>query len=53
MLLDEMGLKGGSDFVGCLEGVVDGQIPCGVVNHSASISGMDVSGYGVRIIIAG
>jgi hypothetical protein len=37
VLLDEMGLQGGSDFVGCLQRVVDSPVPCGVVNHTASI----------------
>jgi hypothetical protein len=30
-------LQGRSDFVGCLERLVDGLVPCGVVNHVASI----------------
>src|ERR1700743_3635403 len=37
VLLDEVRLEGRGDFVGCLQGVVDGPVPCGVVNHSASI----------------
>ena len=37
VLLDEVSLKGGSDFVGRLQRVVDGPVPCGVVNHAASI----------------
>ena len=37
MLLDEVSLKGRSDLVGCLQRVVDGPVPCGVVNHAASI----------------
>jgi hypothetical protein len=37
VLLDEMCLKGGSDFVGCLQRVVNSAIPRGVVNHTASI----------------
>jgi hypothetical protein len=37
MLLDEVSLKGRGDFVGRLECVVDGPVPCGVVNHVASI----------------
>jgi hypothetical protein len=30
-------LKGCGDFVGRLQRVVDGPVPCGVVNHVASI----------------
>ena len=37
MLLDEVSLKGRGDFVGRLQRVVDGPVPCGVVNHVASI----------------
>ena len=37
VLLDEVCLKCRSDFVGCLQRVVDGPVPCGVVNHVASI----------------
>jgi len=37
MLLDEVSLKGRSDFVSRLQRVVDGPVPCGVVNHVASI----------------
>jgi hypothetical protein len=33
-----MCLKGCGDLVGRLQRVVDGPIPCGVVNHTASIS---------------
>ena len=44
VFLDEMGLKGGSDFVGCLQRVVDGPVPCSVVNHGASIAPLPASG---------
>jgi len=37
VLLDEVSLKGRSDFVSRLQRVVDGPVPCGVVNHEASI----------------
>jgi hypothetical protein len=37
VLLDEMSLKGRSDFVGRLQRVVDRPVPCGVVNRAASI----------------
>jgi hypothetical protein len=37
VLLDEVSLKGRGDFVGRLQRVVDGPVPCGVVNHVASI----------------
>jgi hypothetical protein len=37
MLLDEVSLQGRSDFVGCLQRVVDSPVPRGVVNHAASI----------------
>jgi hypothetical protein len=30
-------LKGRGDFVGCLQRLVDGTIPCSVVNHVPSI----------------
>src|SRR5260370_29482859 len=38
MLLDEMRLKGRSDLVDCLQAVVDGPVPCGGLNHRASIA---------------
>jgi hypothetical protein len=38
VFLDEMGLQGGGDFVGRLQRVVDGPVPCCVVNHAASIA---------------
>jgi hypothetical protein len=31
-------LKCRSDFVSCLQRLVDGPVPCGVVNHAASIT---------------
>jgi hypothetical protein len=37
MLLDEVRLKGRGDLVSRLQRVVDGPVPCGVVNHVASI----------------
>ena len=37
VLLDEVRLKCGSDFVCRLQRMVDGPVPCGVVNHAASI----------------
>jgi hypothetical protein len=37
VLLDEVSLKGRGDFVGRLQRVVDGPVPCGVVNYVASI----------------
>jgi hypothetical protein len=37
MLLDEVSLEGCGDFVGRLQRVVDGSVPCSVVNHVASI----------------
>jgi hypothetical protein len=37
MLLDEMRLEGGGDFVGRLQRLVDGPVPRGVVDHMASI----------------
>src|ERR1700722_4771999 len=38
VFLDEVGLQGRGDFVGRLERVVDGQVPCCVVNHAVSIA---------------
>src|SRR6266566_9452662 len=38
VFLDEVGLQGRGDFVGRLQRVVDGPIPCGVVNHRVSIA---------------
>jgi hypothetical protein len=38
MLLDEVSLQGSGDFVGRLQRVVDGPVPCGVVNHAVNIS---------------
>ena len=38
MLLDEVRLKCGSDLISCLQSVIDDPIPCGVINHAASIS---------------
>ncbi len=38
VFLDEVGLQGRGDFVGRLQRVVDGPVPCGVVNHAASIA---------------
>jgi hypothetical protein len=38
VFLDEVGLQGCGDFVGRLQRVVDGQVPCCVVNHAASIA---------------
>src|SRR5579871_2747559 len=38
VLLDQVGLKGGSDLIGRLQRVVDCPIPCGVLNHARSIS---------------
>src|SRR5215471_17259882 len=37
MLLDEVSLQGCGDLVGRLQSVVDGPVPCGVVNHVASV----------------
>ena len=44
MFLDEVGLQGCGDFVGCLQRVVDGPIPCSVVNHRISIAPPHVFG---------
>ena len=44
VFLDEMGLQGCSDFVGRLQRVVDGPVPCSVVNHGASIAPLRASG---------
>ena len=38
VLLDEVCLKRRSDFVSCLQRLVDSPVPCGVVNHAASIT---------------
>ena len=38
VFLDEVGLQGGCDFVDRLQRVVDGPVPCCVVNHAASIA---------------
>jgi len=38
VFLDEVGLQGGGDFVGRLQRVIDGPVPCYVVNHAASIA---------------
>ena len=38
VFLDEVGLQGCGDFVGRLQRVVDGPVPCSVVNHGASIA---------------
>src|SRR5580704_19769008 len=38
VLLYEVCLKCRSDFVGCLQRVVDGPVSCGVVNHAVSIT---------------
>ena len=38
VFLDEVGLQGCGDFVGCLQRVVDGPVPCSVVNHGVSIA---------------
>jgi hypothetical protein len=38
VFLDEVGLQGCGDFVGRLQRVVDGPVPCSVVNHGASIT---------------
>src|SRR6185437_558565 len=38
MLFDEVCLKCRSDLIGRLQRVIDGPVPCGVVNHAASIS---------------
>ena len=38
VFLDEVGLQGCGNFVGRLQGVVDGPVPCSVVNHGASIA---------------
>src|SRR6266566_1394261 len=44
VFLDEVGLQGCGDFVGRLQRVVDGPIPCSVVNHRVSIAPPRVSG---------
>src|SRR5690242_13070265 len=46
VFLDEVGLQGCGDFVGRLQRVVDGPIPCSVVNHRVSIAPPRVSGSG-------
>jgi hypothetical protein len=38
MLLDEMRLKGSSDFIGSLKGMVDSLVPGSVVNHAGNVS---------------
>ena len=38
VFLDEVGLQGCGDFVGRLQRVVGGPVPCSVVNHGASIA---------------
>src|SRR5579863_4879831 len=38
VFLDEVGLQGGGDFVGRLQRLVDGPVPCCVVNHADSIA---------------
>jgi WD40 repeat protein len=38
VFLDEMGLQGGRDFVGRFQRVIDGPVPCSVVNHGASMA---------------
>jgi hypothetical protein len=47
MLLDEVSLNGCGDFVGRLQGVVDGQIPRGVVNHGANLTS---PGSGAQVV---
>jgi len=44
VFLDEVGLQGCGDFVGRLQRVVDGPVPCSVVNHGASIAPLRASG---------
>ena len=44
VFLDEVGLQGCGDFVGRLQRVVDGPVPCCVVNHVASIARQGASG---------
>ncbi len=43
VFLDEMNLQGCGDFVGRLQRVVDGPVPCSVVNHGASIAPLRAS----------
>jgi len=43
VFLDEVGLQGCGDFVGRLQRVVDGPVPCSVVNHGASIAPLRAS----------
>jgi hypothetical protein len=38
VLLDQVRLKGCSDLIGCLQRLIDGAIPCGVLYHADSIS---------------
>jgi hypothetical protein len=38
VLLEEMRLEGGSDFIGCFKRMVDGLVPGSVVNHAANVS---------------
>ena len=38
VLLDEMGLQGRGYFIRRLQRLIDGQVPCGVINHPASIA---------------
>jgi hypothetical protein len=33
-----VGLQGGRDFVGRFQRVIDGPVPCSVVNHGASMA---------------
>jgi len=44
VFLDEVGLQGCGDFIGRLQRVVDGPVPCCVVNHVASIARQRASG---------
>jgi hypothetical protein len=39
-----VGLQGCGDFVGRFQRVVDGPVPCSVVNHGASIAPLRASG---------
>jgi hypothetical protein len=43
-----MGLKGRSDFIGGLQRVIDGPVPCIVVNHELSIPAAGALSRGVE-----
>ena len=52
VFLDEMSLQGCGDFIGRLQGVVDGPVPRCVVNHVASIARQRAGGLTARAPVA-